>query len=476
MPAQHRKCQWISPLLPLQWIGASWPLLATVACVLTLSPGAARSQDERAAPVKPPPRVAIYDPGSPVQKKVLKNGVTILVQEERTSERVAGAVAVRMGSIYETDDDAGRGQVLIKSIVAGTQKRSPAELALKLLAAGATLESGAGPDMGQITIATTREQVDPAIDLLAECVLEPSFPDTAVDASRQRALTVAAGENESPIKAAYSMYLGAMYRGSTLARPVAGTVSGIADCSRKDIAALHQKYFVGGNMVVCFVGNFDGKKVMTRLEKAFAAAPRGAPLTPVAGDPIPLAADTSMTAERDILASCLTYGFAAPGYTDPDYAAFKIIESYLASPDRSPIAFWLPQRGLVGTVGVIYSPYPKRSSMAVYIASPPNRLGTARDTIAAVMGRLKTEPLDEGEWTAQLKRVQNGTFANQNDPLVRARSMSQCEVTGGGYDYPRRFEESLLKLNPESVRAAAERWFTHSCEAIVTPVKGESKL
>src|SRR2546426_852050 len=85
-----------------------------------------------------------------------------------------------------------------------------------------------------------------------------------------------------------------LWRGSTLARPVAGTVSGIADCSRKDIAALHQKYFVGGNMVVCFVGNFDGKKVMTRLEKAFAAAPRGAPLTPVAGDPIPLAADTSM--------------------------------------------------------------------------------------------------------------------------------------------------------------------------------------
>src|SRR5204863_309772 len=209
MPSQNRGFHSISGL---------WPLSA-VAAFFLLIPTLALGQEERPAP-RAVPRVPIYDPGSPVQKKVLKNGVTILVQEERTSERVAGAVAVRMGSIYETDDDAGRGQVLIKSIVAGTQKRSPAELALKLLAAGATLESGAGPDMGQITIATTREQVDPAIDLLAECVLEPSFPDTAVDASRQRALTVAAGENESPIKAAYSMYLGAMYRGSTLARPV----------------------------------------------------------------------------------------------------------------------------------------------------------------------------------------------------------------------------------------------------------------
>ena len=468
MPAQHRKFKSIKGLRPL---------LATVAAILLLLPGSARSQDDRAVPqAKPPARVPIYDPGAPVQKKVLKNGLTILVQEERTSERVAGAVALRMGSIYETDEEAGRSQVLIKSIVAGTQKHPPAEFALRLLAADASLESGAGPDLGQIAITTKREQVDAAIDLLAECVLEPSFPDTAVDASRQRALTVAAGEGESPIKAAYSMYLGAMYRGSPLARPVAGTVSGIADCRRRDVLAQYQRYFVGGNMAVCFVGNFDGKKVMARLEKAFAAVPRGAALRPVAGDPIPLAADTSMTAERDILASCLTYGYAAPGYGDPDYPAFKIIESYLASGDRSPIAFWLPQRGLAATVGVIYAPYPRRSSIAVYLGSAPSKLGAARDTVAAVMSRLRTQPLDEGEWIAQLKRVQNGTFANQNDPLVRARSMSQFEVAGEGYDFPRRFEESLLKLNPESVRAAAERWFTHSCEAIVTPVKGESKL
>src|SRR5258705_8253393 len=153
MPSQHRKFQWISPLLPLQWIGAFWPLLATVGCVLTLTPGAARSQDERAAPVKPPPRVAIYDPGSPVQKKVLKNGVTILVQEERTSERVAGAVAVRMGSIYETDDDAGRGQVLIKSIVAGTAERAPAPRGLERRAARGAPRSRAGARRGPSTAA-----------------------------------------------------------------------------------------------------------------------------------------------------------------------------------------------------------------------------------------------------------------------------------------------------------------------------------
>jgi predicted Zn-dependent peptidase len=405
----------------------------------------------------------------------LKSGLTILVQEQRTSDRVAGAVAVRMGTIYESDDDAGRGQVLIKSMLAGTQKKSSAELALRLLAADAQLESGAGPDLGQISIATKREQVEPAIDLLAEVVLQPAFPDTAVDGMRARALTSAADQDENPVRASYSMFLGPMYRGSPLQRSVAGTVSGLAGCRRKDVLALYKKYFVGGNMVVCFVGNFDGKKVMARLEKAFAATPAGKALEPVPGEPVPLAADTTLTSERDVLAPVMTLGFPAPGYMDPDYAAFKIIESYLAAPDRSPITYWLPQSGIAASVGVLYPPYPKRASIAVYLTAPPNQIAAAKDTVVSVLGRLKTQPLDEEEYAEQLKRVQDGTFANQDDPLSRARSMSQFEVAGAGYDFHRRFEQSLLGLNAERVRAIAERWLTHSCEATITPVKSESK-
>src|SRR5437870_1319554 len=177
MPSQNRGFHSISGL---------WPLSA-VAAFLLLIPTLALGQEERPAP-RAVPRVPIYDPGTPVQKKVLKNGVTILVQEQRTSERVAGAVAARMGTVYESDDDAGRGQVLIKAMIAGTQKLKPVELALRLLAADAKLEAGVGPDLGQIAITTKREQVDQAIDLLSQVVLEPAFPDTAVDASRQRPL------------------------------------------------------------------------------------------------------------------------------------------------------------------------------------------------------------------------------------------------------------------------------------------------
>src|SRR2546427_13166599 len=138
MLAQNRKLHSNSGL---------WLLSAMVGSILLL-PVAARGQEKVVPEMKPRPRVPIYETGAPVQKKVLKNGLTILVQEHRTSERVAAAVADRLGAMYEPDEDAGRGQGLIKAIVTGTETHPPVELALRLLAADAKAESGAGPGLG----------------------------------------------------------------------------------------------------------------------------------------------------------------------------------------------------------------------------------------------------------------------------------------------------------------------------------------
>jgi len=422
--------------------------------------------------IKPVPRIPIYDPGNPVLKKVLKNGVTLLVQEQRTADAVAGAVALRMGTYYESDDDAGRSQLLIQTIAKGTQKYSPVELQLRLLAADATLRVGVGSDLAQIEIKTKREQVEKAADLLADVTLTPSFPDTSVENAIQANIDQLGRDKENPLRSSYHEFLATIYAGSPMSRPVGGTIGAISQCRQRDVLALYKRFFVGGNMVVCFVGNFDGKKLMTQLEKRFAAAPAGPAPVPAAGNPLPLAADTTITSERDnMLATCYTYGFQAPGYGDPDFAAFRIIESYLASGDRSPVAFWLPQNELVVSVGVLYPLYPKRSSMAVYFAANPATYETARDTVLTVMNRLKTIPIEETEYREQLKRVQNTQFLSQNNPVERARAMSQYEVAGLGYDFLRRYEESLLKLDAEGVRAAAERWFTHSCESVIGPSK-----
>ena len=448
--------------------------LSRVAAVLCLAlagvlPGSAGAQD-REIPNQPDrPRVPIYDPGQPVLRKVLKNGVRILVQEQRTSDRVAGVVALRAGTLYETELESGLSQVLLRTLTVGTESRTPHEMRLELVATGASLESSAGPDLGQVSIVTTREQTSKAATILADVILHPLLPDTTFEAARAEFLQKASDEVESPLPATYAIFLRTMYRGSPLARPAHGLVRSLAEARRSDVVALYKRLFVGENLTVCFVGNFDGKKLLSHLEKSFQAAPSGPAPAPAGGEPAPPASDTLVTEERPIRAKSLTYGFPAPGVQDPDFPAFLVLDSYLRSGDRSPITFWLPERRVATGVGVLYPRYPKRSSISVYLGATTENWKAARDTVAAVFTRLKTDPLDDAEWKVHLRRVQNGFFNEQSNPLVRARDLSRYEATGAGADFPKQFEARLLALKPEDARDAAARWMTHAVEVALTP-------
>lgn len=429
---------------------------------------------ERVMPVLPErPRVAVYDPGLPLMRKTLKNGVQLIVQEERTNSAAAAMVALRMGALYETDQYSGLSQVLMKSITAATKKLSPTELQIRMLANKMKLESGSSVDYGQVGFQTIRENVPASLELLAQIVLQPAFPDTSVESARSYFLAKASDDVERPIQESYARFLKTMYRGTPLARPPHGNVQSLSDARRADVLELYKKFFVGGNMVVAVVGNVDGKKTMAQLEKLFSAAPAGAPPKALPDTPKPLAADTVLTVYRPILGRALVYGYQAPGYADPDYPAFMILDSFLRSGDRSPITFWMPEREQVVDVGIVYPSYPHRSTMSVYVAVKPENYAAARDTLVAVFDRLKTEPLDKGEWGVQLKRVQNGFFSNQYEPVTRARNFSRWEVQGVTADFPRTFEAALLKLKPEDVRDAAARWLTHAAEVGQAPAGGQ---
>jgi len=124
---------------------------------------------------------------------------------------------------------------------------------------------------------------------------------------------------------------------------------------------------------------------------------------------------------------------------------------------------------------VLYPRYPKRSSIAVYLGALPNQWKAARDTVESVFKQIASYPFGEGDWPVHLRRVHDGFFNDQSNPLVRARDMAFYETMGLGVDYPQKFEARLLALKPEDVRDAAARWFTHSCEATFAPSKAGSR-
>ena len=68
----------------------------------------------------------------------------------------------------------------------GTKKRSALEISEELQFLGATLTTGSNPDASYVTMSTLVEKLDESLDVLADVVLNPSFPPADVERGQFR--------------------------------------------------------------------------------------------------------------------------------------------------------------------------------------------------------------------------------------------------------------------------------------------------
>src|SRR5258706_14509051 len=64
-----------------------------------------------------------YDTDGATTRGLLKNGITILIRERHAAPLVALNVYVKVGSLNETDEQAGLAQLVQRMILRGTAKR-----------------------------------------------------------------------------------------------------------------------------------------------------------------------------------------------------------------------------------------------------------------------------------------------------------------------------------------------------------------
>src|SRR5690349_20979973 len=169
------------------------PLLAAL-----LAGPPARAQ-ERVVPDSLPerPRVPIFEPGQPFLEKTLKNGVHLMVQEQRTVHTVAGVAALRMGTRYENEETSGLGNLLLQSMIRGTSKSSDADFQVRLRGNNVTMDAGVGSDVGEIAVSTDREHASGAAAILADVVLNPALADSTVESVRVKSSSDATFAAES---------------------------------------------------------------------------------------------------------------------------------------------------------------------------------------------------------------------------------------------------------------------------------------
>lgn len=252
-------------------------LLVVVSSAAGVVPVQAQDADGRGPPAVGTPRTFELPP---LTRTRLANGARLLVVPNRESPLVSIEVILPGGQATDPDGLEGVALMTAALLRSGTTTRARAEIVQDLERTGATFDAVADADWTRISLVALEDQLDPALDVLADMLSDPVFPEARVRTLRRQAGAALATQRSRPDALARRVMLREVYRGHPYGKQT--TEETLAAVDRDALRRHHARWYGPESALVVVAGAVDPVQVQRRLEEAFdgwdgAAAPRTDP-------------------------------------------------------------------------------------------------------------------------------------------------------------------------------------------------------
>jgi zinc protease len=142
---------------------------------------------------------------------------------------------------------------------------------------GASLSAGANSDYTIVAASALSEFNDQILGLMAEVVLQPSFPENEVELAKQNTKESLVQQRAQPSFLASEMVSRVMFGNHPYAI-VAPTPESIDRSTRDQFVKFHRERFVPNSAVFIVVGDVNQEQIVKQLESLFSTWERGADL------------------------------------------------------------------------------------------------------------------------------------------------------------------------------------------------------
>lgn len=269
---------------------------------------------------------------------VLDNGLTVLVQPDRSEPTVSISVAYGVGSADEKDDERGIAHLLEHMLFRGTKNR-PVQFGRLFKAVGSISNALTVEDttVYHHLVANDKDKINAILTLEADRMLNTQI--TAEDLAIEKKVTaaeIAKNDNDS-IELLHKELNQAAYPNTGYGHHTLGTLASIEDITEAQVNAFYKKYYTPSNATLIVVGDLDADDTLNKIQTAFGsltntetAAPRPAGWVEPA-DAIPMSAQAEpLVIQRPGAPPRIQANFPLPNYTHPDVPALTILHFMLA--------------------------------------------------------------------------------------------------------------------------------------------------
>ena len=193
----------------------------------------------------------------------LDNGLTVIAAHLPGRPLLAAHLLLEGGAATEPAGHAGVTSLAARGLSEGTRKRDAIQLVEAAERLGAEIHADAGWEAVAVSLEVPRTRFAPAVALLAEMVLQPSFPESEIERLRDERVNDLLQARADPRRRAERAFSETIYApGSLFYRPPGGTEETVPGLTRALVAECHLQLLEPASATLVVAGDLDAIPIM----------------------------------------------------------------------------------------------------------------------------------------------------------------------------------------------------------------------
>jgi predicted Zn-dependent peptidase len=378
---------------------------------------------------------------SDAQVTELDSGIRVVTEAVPSVRSVALGFWVRTGSRDETPAQAGVSHFLEHLLFKGTKRYSSIEIAEIFDGMGAATNAATGKESTQLYARFLDTHTDQAFDLLAEMLLEPTFPE--IDSEREVVLEEIAMYEDEPSDKVHDVLDEAVFGGHPLGRRILGEAEVISSIPVPDIGAYHQAHYTGKNLVVAAAGNVDHDKIVELAKQH--VKPAGGEGNGKLEPPKEIEARVCFQ-RKDTEQYHVCFGGPGIDRDDDRRYALAILDTTLGASTSSRLFREVREkRGLAYAVGSYSQQFADSGLIGLYVGTREDKVEEACEVIGAELRSLHEQGISEEEVARAKESVKGRMVLSSESTSARMSRIGKALL----------FDTELLTLDEMLARADA---------------------
>jgi len=423
-------------------------------------------------------RSKVPPPGKTPQLRVpawtttqLANGATLIVSERHDLPLVSFSITFVGGSNqFETTSKRGLAGITSFMLSEGTTTRTGDQLSDALQLLGTTVASNVGAEEGGIGFISTTAKFDATLAILADMLLNPSFPPDALERLRGRTLVALTQARDQPTAIGATVFARVLY-GSDHPYGTRPTETTIKAITRDDVVAFHKEYFQPGRAIITVVGDVRPSSAKASVEKALAAWKKAGerpsfnyPKTPERGPAKIYLVDKPGAAQ-----SVFNIGLPGPPRNTPDYFALQVLNHILGGQFQSRLNYNIREvhgysYGVNSSFGYGKGPGPFRAGGSIVSAKTDAALIEFMKELRGIVGE---RPITDEEIKTSKDALIQGLPRSFASVSAVGASITALTVQALPIDYYQNYAKSISAVTKEDLARVAKQYIDLNHLAIV---------